>query len=41
MPSRKRRHLSPAGFLLALALLIAAIFAADGIARTRWGKCWC
>ena len=33
MPSRKRRHLSPAGFLLALALLIAAIFAADGIAR--------
>ena len=33
MSSRKQRHLSPAGFLLALALLIVGIFAADYVYR--------
>ena len=33
MSNRKQRHLSPAGFLLALALLIVGIFAADYVYR--------
>lgn len=33
MSNRKKRHLSPAGFVLSLILLIAAIFAADAIIR--------
>ncbi len=36
MSNRKKRHLSPAGFVLSLAFLIVAIFITDSIVRLFW-----
>ncbi|MCD8219965.1 MAG: D-alanyl-D-alanine carboxypeptidase family protein [Ruminococcus sp.] len=36
MSNRKKRHLSPAGFIFGLLLVIALIFAADAIVRLFW-----